>query len=477
MSTSVTDRLPYELNMAIINLVLFSHTSPNDYREFYRLRTKLLATYRGWFTLIMDEPTLWSYILLTLKTSPTTAPTYIRRSANKPLHFRLAFGRCFTTTEYEHGSPTIVKEIDNLLNPLKPFFERALHIHIECGHHHAMERVRKHLGRTYVPLLKRLTIRRTYNAWWWAEDLDDVVQTRTWFGGKMAALDELYLDETNMPFQRMDLPALTYLHISGVLDTIQMEARSIETLIKRCTLLRELNLAETSISGSAHAGEIRSTSITTLGIIFSTDGSLANMARILDLPNLKTITLHLRHDLDMEEATSCSKTFEQATTMHIIAGTPDDANIMFTSVQLFEHTARIETLDLSEARGNLFRLLLNMSEKTMVNGNTTILPRLRNINLPLITSASLKRFVMIHDRLAKMNARTSDHYGPVTEKKQANREWIAERIHEFTLQSITGGTYQVTTGGYVKLLETNNLKAFRGPPRRLASAIDILGPL
>ncbi|KAJ7490152.1 hypothetical protein B0H11DRAFT_1912171 [Mycena galericulata] len=427
------DQLPYELNMIIFSLVLFSEPT-NDPHVLYDLREKIMATYSGWFRLFMGEPKFWSYIIVTRTSSPLAALTYIQRSENTALRFHLVFNN--------HGTNSVPRaithEINIRLHPLKPFFERTLHMYIESDNDRAMLRLHEHFTRTYAPLLKHLTLNYTYNLRGGRRGIDKLnLQTKAWFGGKMAALEELRLETISMPFERMYLPALRYVALTSSLGRIQIEARSISALLKEHILLQEVYLGGAGINGSM-AENIRSTSVVALSVIFSRDGSSPSLLSRLDFPNLRIVALHLECDLDLAEATSCWRTFSKATTMRVTTGASCMLSVSFRSGQLFDRMSQIQTLDLGDCRGNLFRLLLELSEKSVTDNNTTTLPKLQNVSLPLIETADIKRFVTIHNRLLKISAKTYNHYGPVTEKTQADREWIARRVDDFTLQRQNG---------------------------------------
>ncbi|KAJ7482363.1 hypothetical protein B0H11DRAFT_1915279 [Mycena galericulata] len=442
------DQLPYELNMIIFSLVLFSEPT-NDPHVLYDLREKIMATYSGWFRLFMGEPKFWSYIIVTRTSSPLAALTYIQRSENTALRFHLVFNN--------HGTNSVPRaithEINIRLHPLKPFFERTLHMYIESDNDRAMLRLYEHFTRTYAPLLKHLTLNYTYNLRGGRRGIDKLnLQTKAWFGGKMAALEELRLETISMPFERMYLPALRYVALTSSLGRIQIEARSISALLQEHILLQEVYLGGAGINGSM-AENIRSTSVVALSVVFSRDGSSPSLLSRLDFPNLRIVALHLECDLDLAEATSCWRTFSKATTMRVTTGASCMLSVSFRSGQLFDRMSQIQTLDLGDCRGNLFRLLLELSEKFVTDNNTTTLPKLQNVSLPLIETADIKRFVTIHNRLLKISAKTYNHYGPVTEKTQADREWIARRVDDFTLQRQNGGIYKITCSEYIELLQ------------------------
>ncbi|KAJ7482335.1 hypothetical protein B0H11DRAFT_1915252 [Mycena galericulata] len=442
------DRLPYEINLIIFTMLLFSNGAPTDYHQFYNLRAKIMSTYSGWFRFFTDENRFWPFIIVKNTSAPRAAPSYIRRSGNIPLHMQFifdSFSRNATKAD-------IVKIMDDRVTPLKPHFVRAVEIHIQSRNETAMEHFHHLFKRTYAPLLKRLSV--TYSLALGTGEHRGNVDTenrraKIWFGGKLEALEELLLETTNMQFHRMNIPMLKKIQMKSWLDLIHVREHTIRTLTEQCKELEELHLCGTSVLGwIGENGKIRSTSIKTLGLGFAHNGTTRWVTDCFEFPNLTTVQLHLKNNRDMMAATECSEGFKQATTMRI-RWHHTWHNIQFHSTELFERSSQIETLDLRYCPGNMFRKLLENSEEREVDGRPRILPQLKIINLPAAIPAFITRFIKIHAELTTVTIRSSRYYGPFTESMQADMNWIAGSIENFTLETSDSTAYKITEAAYI----------------------------
>ncbi|KAJ7432322.1 hypothetical protein B0H11DRAFT_2260879 [Mycena galericulata] len=382
------DRMPNDIIFMIFMLVLLSSRPPQDYRELYKLRAKIMATYRGWFAFLIHEPIFWSYIEVTSKSDPAAAVTHLKRSGGARLNFRLMFN--LRTRSYAED---LMETVNTLLDPLKPYFERAVAFRIETNHPFIMANLRKRFRRTYVPIIKTLAIRYSYARRErddWAFVDDENIEPALWFGGEMRELQELAIESITMPFDRVKLPSLRIARITSSKGRTVWKEKHIRELVSGSTMLEELFMGRTKIIERGE-GEINSPSIKTLGILFAGDGSTTALARSFVLPNLTKGVLSLTTKAEVTEATS------------LLYG--QDASSIHT---LFDAFSWIEHLDLRKCRANVFTQLVKRSRAS-------------------VSSAAIRDFVTLHGegQLEEVSTATCEHYAPVTERIQNNRTWIA----------------------------------------------------
>ncbi|KAJ7443518.1 hypothetical protein B0H11DRAFT_1931645 [Mycena galericulata] len=448
MPSSSMDRMPNDIIFMIFMLVLLSSRPPQDYRELYKLRAKIMATYRGWFAFLIHEPIFWSYIEVTSKSDPAAAVTHLKRSGGARLNFRLMFN--LRTRSYAED---LMETVNTLLDPLKPYFERAVAFRIETNHPFIMANLRKRFRRTYVPIIKTLAIRYSYARRErddWAFVDDENIEPALWFGGEMRELQELAIESITMPFDRVKLPSLRIARITSSKGRTVWKEKHIRELVSGSTMLEELFMGRTKIIERGE-GEINSPSIKTLGILFAGDGSTTALARSLVLPNLTKGVLSLTTKAEVTEATSCAQTFAACKTLRILSVLyGQDASSIHT---LFDAFSWIEHLDLRKCRANVFTQLVKRSRASVVNDKTSTLPKLKTICLPQVSSAAIRDFVTLHGegQLEEVSTATCEHYAPVTERIQNNRTWIAAHVSEFTIEREDGGAFKVTVDRYIEL--------------------------
>ncbi|KAJ7438333.1 hypothetical protein B0H11DRAFT_1935372, partial [Mycena galericulata] len=353
----------------IFMLVLLSSRPPQDYRELYKLRAKIMATYRGWFAFLIHEPIFWSYIEVTSKSDPAAAVTHLKRSGGARLNFRLMFN--LRTRSYAED---LMETVNTLLDPLKPYFERAVAFRIETNHPFIMA--------TYGNASEGHMRERDD----WAFVDDENIEPALWFGGEMRELQELAIESITMPFDRVKLPSLRIARI---------------TSSKGRTVWKEKHIRELRGEREKSIRQHQDSRYTVCRR-WQHDGTSEKLV----LPNLTKGVLSLTTKAEVTEATSCAQTFAACKTLRILSVLyGQDASSIHT---LFDAFSWIEHLDLRKCRANVFTQLVKRSRAS-------------------VSSAAIRDFVTLHGegQLEEVSTATCEHYAPVTERIQNNRTWIA----------------------------------------------------
>ncbi|KAJ7493255.1 hypothetical protein B0H11DRAFT_2228037 [Mycena galericulata] len=380
--------LPFDIRLLIFEMLLVH--LPLELCSLYRLRAKLLALSPVLNAFMLDQPSFWRHIGISPSTPPEAIAAFISRSQYLAPYFYFKFGS-------SAGSSLRRVPIRARLASLSAHLARAERVHINCHDHIGSSLVQSAFSDVSCPNLRHLTI--FYPLCRGEEEVPGRMDARIalpWFQNSFPCLVRLDLFGVSLRYADVYFPSLEFLRLRGLPDRFGLRHHTVSELIAHSPVLSSMCLTTALSSDFAElddAQPISSLSLTTLNLRFSPDFAVAYFARCLSAPNITALFTDFgRLDLALDFAV-CSQLMAQITSLTLIDPT---LGAFISSGMMFIHLPSLSTLDLHGCTPDVFEQLLSVSSGHVVDGLTTVLPRLRAIDVNYVPADSLRSFVVLH---------------------------------------------------------------------------------
>ncbi|KAJ7143161.1 hypothetical protein C8R43DRAFT_954290 [Mycena crocata] len=431
---------PTEISTSILDIVLFDGLDPPVCPSFafFNRRARVCKVDRFWRELVNGLAHYWVYILLTHQFPVSCIQTFLDRSQSLQLHFRLAF--------FDYDGDYDAIDVDAQIAVIRPYLYRATAFDMATDEAEVILQIFHHLKSVAAPRIRDIMLAFRFLPHQTALTLDHAPASAPaptmWFRGNFASLTNLRLNGTLLPFAHYTFSSLRLLHLTGAPPYFSADFTALAHVITSSLALETLILQNLPCDGfPTQTSDVISTSLLTLGVIFSSDGSLDLFLRRCFFPNLKTITIEVKGSLEVASVLACRRLFDSATTVEIANRRTGPQIVRFDAGSMFSILSSVTSLDISASRPMLFTDFLMECQRHCSGGYTTVVPHLASLLLPSVMIGALKSFVQLRgssrDRvqcLQYVRLRTCRHFGPITLSLHTQRQWLHDNLTTFELE-------------------------------------------
>jgi hypothetical protein len=221
------------------------------------------------------------------------------------------------------------------------------------------------------------------------------VTTHPWFGGAHDNLEVLHLQCTVVPFINLAFPSLRELRLWGSHPLHPISVTDLSSIILSSPLLREVAFGRFSCDGvdDPNMRSICSSTITSLEIGFSKDGSIRQLASLFVFPLLVHFIVHVSNDNDIQDLLHLPvHLFANIT--HFIVRNPSVHSwpFRFSSYLVFPLFRALTVLDIRGSRSAVFLDILTAAEQHALHSALPFIPELSVLTMNYGPVDGIRRF-------------------------------------------------------------------------------------
>ncbi|KAJ7143162.1 hypothetical protein C8R43DRAFT_1130948 [Mycena crocata] len=430
--------LTNDLLVEVFDTYLFANMCRDvfPYQKYYQRLAKLCAVCPDWRNFLVAQPRFWIYILITSYYPEEAILTHLDRADTLDLCFRFEF--------MTYHWPQVTAHVHARVACVLPYIIRARSLFAQCSTPEKMHALHSVLSDCNAPRLRALILRFVHRG---RHNLTSIAihpaVVRRWLSADFGNLEVLKTACTLLPFHSFTFPHLRSFHIHGANPQYSMDIGTFAHIMRSSPQLIQLGIRCLSFSGfnDDHAPAfIFAPTITCLHLAFSLDHTISELIRRIRIPHLVELNVVLSGDSDVADLVSCSSSLNNITSLTIVIPVVRRAPDTTAVLPCFP---ALTFLDLRTAACRVFFDALRASQNAVVDGVTSVMPRLSKLLLPSVSAEAIKSFAMLHGatdsivdhhiRLKHIQVVPSIYYGPATVTTTDHREWIHLRVANFSI--------------------------------------------
>ncbi|KAJ7038559.1 hypothetical protein C8F04DRAFT_1255837 [Mycena alexandri] len=422
--------LPYELRLYIFDMVFACRKSSNA------LRTKVCGTSSAWRRFVRSHPHYWTRVLVTSRIPQDDVLSHIALAGNLPLRFHIIF----------NSSDPVVD-----LGYLAPHMLVATHFTVESDDRDTLCRLHQSFQGVRGPLLRHFALffRRAQQSV--PRDCTPLLP-RTWFSGQHQALEVLHLCCAVIPFADLHFPALRVFRIWGVHPQYSLDVRALSVVICNSPVLQDLTLRRFTCTGLRDVDTlpaIRSTTLSTLELGFSCDGTIGRLATLFDFPSLSELFLEISNTAHVDQVRALRpRLLARVTSLTIRNPRARYMPFEFSSIDVFPLFPCLRALNLRLSQPHVFTDLARTTSEYLRTHDAVLIPGLTYLTVNYATMCELFEFTSCypvgpdsgHPRvsLKRLHAGLGVFvpFGPATMEEDAAATWLSSHVAEFIVDPI-----------------------------------------
>ncbi|KAJ7038560.1 hypothetical protein C8F04DRAFT_1179574 [Mycena alexandri] len=422
---SLWDRLPYELGLFIIDLVL----APSPSRV--RLRLKVCETSSVWMRFVLSHPHYWTHVIVTSRLSRQDVRRHISLASPLDLHLHLLF---------------VSSPLPAGLGYLLVHLPSVSHFTVETDNADTVERLHAVFSAAPAPRLRSFRILFNRSSISPPAPFDHV-NPMPWFGVIYPNLQSLHLRCACVPLWPASIASLRELSLVGRLFPCRILATVLSDVITGCPLLESLTLFRVSCYGidddddTSSLPIVHSASIVSLRLGFGGQFSLRDFVQRLDLPSLSVLGLDILSESDVADSLSLPPRLTAPVTTLVVRGS--SAFLLYSPFDLpadilLPLFPLLTSLDLTATTSPTFDALLSASVRHLHSAGANLVPRLTSLSVGEATLEGLQQFVRLFSpspcsgiRLQRLQGAMRGA-GPQSFEDYERRVWLDSAVAHFS---------------------------------------------
>ncbi|KAJ7112879.1 hypothetical protein C8R46DRAFT_1240138 [Mycena filopes] len=412
-ASSMLSLLPYELALYIFDILLGATHGDEP------LRLKICHTSSDWLRFLSAHPRYWTNIAVMSNTPQDLVLHYISLASPLPLRFKI-----------------ILTSADPVVNLayLAPHVSAASHFSVESDHEETLSRLHSTFQGLSGPRLRFFGV-------FFHETPIRGLRNRTpllpmpWFGPNTASLEVLHLCCAVIPFSVYTFPRLRILRLWGVHPRYSLDIRALRSVIASSPVLTDVTFRRFSCTGASAPSvlPVSSSTITSLELGFSGDGTIGALAALLSFPALVNLTIELS-----------SADHELPTSLSVTLGTLTARPFRMRIARLLAPFPALTSLDIRHSLPSAFLSLLRASVAHATAHRVNLLPHLRSLTMNEGDLSDIRRFAALYilpssptktTPLVRLHVAAPDPpvCGPSTSIDAYCLLWLASHVSDFML--------------------------------------------
>ncbi|KAJ7171858.1 hypothetical protein C8R43DRAFT_1120230 [Mycena crocata] len=367
----------------------------------------------------------------------TSIRWFLRRTARLPLVFLIRHHS--SAPGDPDRDPGRIEELTERLTSIKPYLRRANVIDIETNCSFGLSAINSVLQTVATPGLDRFTVMsRLFRH---SPAALRAVSAKAWMNNYFAALRTLDIYNTPLPFDLVSFPVLQTLRIVSVSVPIRFSVAQFARLVNGSPMLKSMVLIYVTCSDVTSIREppvITASALLRLTLRMSVDGSLPRLVALMKMENLQTLRLAMRRHRDVANSLFCADAFRSTRTLELA----DTCCNWVDAAPFFAMFPLVTTLDLRSCIESMLPIVNAISASHLVDGRTTILPRIEKLLLAAEKPAAVQDFVLcrgVTDGGYAHNAviqtiRVDCRLDSGREDVQVIKRWLKSRVPDFHLR-------------------------------------------